>query len=192
MGDEELPAFPDGRKEKKKLLQKLTRAVIRDMYYEGMDLDERRFLDGPVATSLHAQIIPYLDDSIWQDDEPSAFSIGKILAGTVFGIDNTQKRHKDHLRLMRFISFDQWLEGHMKFAIDWTLEIVGRTKTNWAMPSRSRRHLESIITCEVARIQITGDTSAIRAPLNKDPTPMAHPRKTLPPTFLVRRRGNGV
>ncbi|KAL7791603.1 hypothetical protein V8C43DRAFT_322341 [Trichoderma afarasin] len=263
MRDEELPTFPDGRKEKKKLLEKLTNAIVEDM-----DYSKRKRIESLDVIRLHDLIIPYLDDSIWQENELSAVPIGKILVETVLGIsrvigaktpdlmkierghvvgidakdfmdmdmedfmnmdmvdsiniemqheqsissssswggfsiDKSRKRRindwwprtfsysksididratqilNDDWQLMTF--FSTWESGQdlitkpEQKAIHWTLEIIGKTKPNWALPSRSRWHLINIIKYEIARIQVTGETSAFNAPLNKRPMPMAHP-----------------
>lgn len=257
MRDEELPTFPDDRKEKKKLLQNITYAIVEDM-------DKSKW--GAIwkfdIIRLHAQIIPYLDESIWQDNEPSAVPIGKILAETVLGISGAigmkmpdlMKIEKDHvldisIDMENFMDMDMddsidiemqheqpissssswkgflidklkkwrhngrwprtvsssesiemdkatksldddrqlttppstWESGPDLITkpepkvIDWILEIVEKTKPSWAMPGRSRRHLENMITCEVARILMTRDTSALGDPLNKAPILKAYP-----------------
>ncbi|KAK4064082.1 uncharacterized protein Triagg1_9238 [Trichoderma aggressivum f. europaeum] len=249
MRDEELPTFPDGRKGKKKLLEKLTNAIVEDMDY--FKRGSAKSLD-PIR--LHAQIIPYLDDSIWQDNKLSAVPVGRILAKTVLGISRAigrklpdlvkierdrvvgmgidmddsidiEMQHeqpisspspwkaffKDELKKWR--PFARWPRTHLPpksidmdevteifndeqqpttspstweseqdlltkpepNVIDWILEIVEKTKPSWAMPGRSRRHLENMITCEVARILMTSDTSALGDPLSKAPIPKAHP-----------------
>lgn len=176
--------------EKKKLLEKLTNTIIDEIKYEckGSEL-----LSGHVTSNSQAQIIPYRDDSIWQDNEPSAVSIGKILAKTTFGIREIVEMCMDNYQSVspwksqqdmkaesekNIISTYKELEMPMKLAIDQTIAIVGRTKPSWAMPSRSQRHLETIITCEVTWSQMAGDTSAISAISalsNKNPLHLAHP-----------------
>ncbi|RYP44848.1 hypothetical protein DL768_008747 [Monosporascus sp. mg162] len=305
--DEELPAFPDGTKEKEKKLQELAAAIANDMHYSISWL-----INDQVTTDLHAQIIPYLNDSIWQDTELSAVPIGKVLAGTVFGIGKIMKMVADdtssillaptplirasaswapsigsqkvsadgntqdaaneeaedernasisegssgasegtqaealirdeeeeaerregeeqdvereiekpktekqgevkeegdkqevgsgssqNSEAAEFVFIDPFsacedeqdiaakpeqgspptylqLEGHIKFAIDQTLKIVEQTKPIWALPARSRSHLQKIITWEVIRIQITGDMSTLNTPLNNAPSSMTHP-----------------
>ncbi|KKP02295.1 hypothetical protein THAR02_05588 [Trichoderma harzianum] len=172
--DEELPAFPDGRREKNRLLEKLPNATINDVTqsagYDLRDLYEGVYLT--TATRLRAQIIPYLDDSIWQDNEPSAVHIGKILAQTAFNISKitricnawgkTPPTYKE-------------FEDHMELAINQTLKIMQQVRPNWVVPGRSQQHVEKMSTCEVARMQLTSDTSDLDALLNKAPIPKAHP-----------------
>ncbi|KAM0252319.1 hypothetical protein ACHAQJ_007812 [Trichoderma viride] len=78
IGDEELPALLDGRKEKKKKLQDIV-AAINDAY-SGITSS----LKDEFVPYLQALIIPYLDDSVWQNDEPSPIPIGRVLAVTAF------------------------------------------------------------------------------------------------------------
>ncbi|PNP51843.1 hypothetical protein THARTR1_07612 [Trichoderma harzianum] len=120
MRDEELPIFPDGRKEKKKLLEMLTNAIIEDMNYSKRGSNKN--LD---TIRLHAQIIPYLDNSIWQDNELSAVPIGKILAETVLGISRVIKMkmpdltniERDHIMDMG-IDMESFVNVDMDDSID--------------------------------------------------------------------------
>lgn len=184
IGYEELPAFLDGRIEKKKLLEKLTNDISNDMH------DTNGYLDSQETIRLQAEIIPYVDDSIWQDNEPSAVSIDKMIAQTAFGIREILKIHVGKQGLKSNIFKPKGgmiatpkqgtsriyrnLECFMRFAVDQTLKIVKQTKPSWTMPGRRRRHLETIIACEVTRIEVAGDTSIIHVH-NNSSLRLAHP-----------------
>lgn len=166
IGDEELPAFPDSWMGKRKLLRKLTIDISHDMH--GMN----GYLDSQDTTRLQAEIEPYVDDSIWQDNESSVVSIDKMMAQTAFEIGEILKIHMGKQELTLFdpsvdmVAMSEQgssriyrnLECCLKFGVYQTLKIVQQTKPSWAIPGRSRQHLETIIACEVTRIEITSGT----------------------------------